>query len=148
MLIRDAMTPLGFWRLGAAGGVPWLRFTDQAGILPLFAFGTVALTAAVLKPDSGLRSPVRCGRLTPLTLAWDIGGGMLAAAPVLLLSLAGNIAEEVLFRGFLEGRLERQACAVRAALLSTLLLPPATPSRPRRSPMSAGHCWPSPGMKG
>ncbi|WP_246064161.1 CPBP family glutamic-type intramembrane protease [Nonomuraea longispora] len=73
----------------------------------------MALTAAVLKPDSGLRSPVRWGRLTPLTLAWDVGGGMLAAAPVLLPGLAGDIAEEVLFRGFLEGRLERQACAVR-----------------------------------
>ncbi|MEO3892688.1 hypothetical protein [Nonomuraea sp. B5E05] len=33
VLIRDAMTPLGFWRLGATGGVPWLRFTDQAGNL-------------------------------------------------------------------------------------------------------------------
>lgn len=145
ILIRDAMTPLGFWRLGAAAGVPWLRFTDQAGILLLFGLGTVALTAAVLKLDSGLRSLVRWGRFTPITLAWGIGGGVLAAAPALLLSLptplaarggavavtllpvllafslAGNLAEEVLFRGFLQGRLEQHAGAVRAALLSALL---------------------------
>ncbi|MDP9869855.1 MULTISPECIES: hypothetical protein [Streptosporangium] len=85
VLIRDAMTPLGLWRLGAAGGVPWLRFTDQAGILLLFALGTVALTAAVLKLDSGLRSLVRWARFTPVTLTLGIGGGMPAAAPVLLL---------------------------------------------------------------
>ncbi|MEU6726468.1 CPBP family glutamic-type intramembrane protease [Nonomuraea wenchangensis] len=145
ILIRDAMTPLGFWRLGTAGGVPWLRFTDQAGILLLFALGTVALTAVVLKLDSGLRALVRWGRFTPVTLAWGSGGGVLAAAPALLLSapaplsarggavavtllpvlllfsLAGNLAEEVLFRGFLQGRLEQHGNGTRAALLSALL---------------------------
>jgi membrane protease YdiL (CAAX protease family) len=145
ILIRDAMTPLGFWRLGAGGGVPWLRFTDQAGILLLFGLGTVALTAGVLRLDSGLRSLVRWGRFTPVTVVWGVGGGVLAVAPVLLLSLstplsarggavavtllpvlllfslAGNLAEEVLFRGFLQGRLEQHADAIRAALLSALL---------------------------
>ncbi|MGP3931932.1 CPBP family glutamic-type intramembrane protease [Nonomuraea sp. KM88] len=145
VLIRDAMTPLGFWRLGAVGGVPWLRFTDQAGILLLFGLGTAALTAAVLGLDSGLRSLVRWGRFTPVTLVRGIGGGVLAAAPVLLLSLptplsarggavavsllpvlllfslAGNLAEEVLFRGFLQGRLEQHAGRIRAASLSALL---------------------------
>ncbi|MGW4793281.1 CPBP family glutamic-type intramembrane protease, partial [Nonomuraea sp. NPDC004297] len=77
--------------------------------------------------------------------AWGLGGGVLAAGPVLLLStatpqagrggavavallpvlllfsLSGNLAEEVLFRGFLQGRLERHAGPVRAALLSALL---------------------------
>jgi membrane protease YdiL (CAAX protease family) len=74
-----------------------------------------------------------------------VGGGVLAAAPTLLLSLAtplsarggavavtllpvlllfslaGNLAEEVLFRGFLQGRLERDAGPVRAAVLSAVL---------------------------
>lgn len=145
VLIRDAMTPLGFWRLGVAGGVPWLRFTDEAGILLLFAVGTVVLTAAVLALDGELRSLVRWGRFTPAALALGIGGGVLAAAPVLLLSLAtpladrggavavtllpvllvfslaGNLAEEVLFRGFLQGRLEQHTDGIRAALLSALL---------------------------
>ncbi|WP_223168068.1 CPBP family intramembrane glutamic endopeptidase [Nonomuraea sp. SYSU D8015] len=145
VLVRDAMTPLGFWRLGTAGEVPWLRFTDQAGVLLVFALGTVAATAGVLCLDGGLRSLVRWGRLTPVTLACGLGGGVLAAAPVLLLSLptplserggavavtllpvlllfslAGNLAEEVLFRGLLQGRLEQHAGAVRAAVLSALL---------------------------
>ncbi|MET8054040.1 CPBP family glutamic-type intramembrane protease [Streptosporangium sp. NPDC005286] len=145
VLIRDAMTPLGFWRLGAAGAIPWLRFTDQAGILLLFGLGTLALTAGVLRLDGGLCSLVRWGRFTPVTVSWGVGGGVLAAGPVLLLSLLtpmaerggavavtllpvllafslmGNLAEEVLFRGFLQGRLEQHTGAIRAALLSALL---------------------------
>ncbi|MEU7457968.1 CPBP family intramembrane glutamic endopeptidase [Streptosporangium roseum] len=120
---------------------PWLRFTDQAGILLLSGLGTLALTVGVLRLEGGLRSLVRWGRLTPTTLAWGIGGGVPAAGPVLLLSLltpmadrggavavtllpvlpafslAGNLAEEVLFRGFLQGRLEQRTSAIRAALL-------------------------------
>ncbi|MEV4224040.1 CPBP family glutamic-type intramembrane protease [Nonomuraea sp. NPDC049725] len=145
VLIRDAMTPLGFWRIGAAGAVPWLRFTDQAGVLVVFGLGTVAATVAVLRLDAGLRSLVRWGRFGPGTVVWGAGGGVLAAAPVLLLSLttpldgrggavavallpvlllfslAGNLAEEVLFRGFLQGRFEQRLDATRAALLSALL---------------------------
>ncbi|GAA4906667.1 membrane protease YdiL (CAAX protease family) [Nonomuraea thailandensis] len=145
VLIRDAMTPLGFWRLGVAGGAPWLRFTGQAGILLLFGLGTVLLTAGLLRADAGLRSLVRWGRFGPAAAGWGVGGGVLAAAPVVLLSLptplsgrggavavtllpvlllfslAGNLAEEVLFRGFLQGRLEQQFGAVRAALLSASL---------------------------
>ena len=45
--------------------------------------------------------------------------GLLAA--LLFLALAGNFAEEVLFRGLLQGRLERTAGPVRAAALSALL---------------------------
>lgn len=145
VLIRDAMTPLGFWRLGVAGAVPWLRFTDQVGILLLFGLGTLALTLGVLRLDGELSSLVRWGRFVPVTVGWGIGGGVLAAGPVLLLSpltpiaqrggnvavtllpvllafsLVGNLAEEVLFRGFLQGRLEQHTGASRAALLSALL---------------------------
>ncbi|MEU6719137.1 CPBP family intramembrane glutamic endopeptidase [Nonomuraea sp. NPDC046802] len=145
VLIRDAMTPLGFWRFGAAGPVPWLRFTDQAGILVVFGVGTLALTWFVLRLDGDLRALVRWGRLGPAAVALGVGGGLLAAGPVLLLSqftplferggavaagllpvllffcLAGNLAEEVLFRGFLQGHLERGGDAGRAALLSASL---------------------------
>ncbi|MFC4013824.1 type II CAAX prenyl endopeptidase Rce1 family protein [Nonomuraea purpurea] len=146
VLIRDAMTPLGFWRFGAAGPVPWLRFTDQTGILLVFGVGTLALTWVVLRLDGDLRALVRWGRLDLAAVVLGVGGGLLAAGPVLLLSLftplserggavaagllpvllffclAGNLAEEVLFRGFLQGHLERGGGdAGRAALLSALL---------------------------
>ncbi|MGC4939081.1 CPBP family intramembrane glutamic endopeptidase [Kribbella sp. DT2] len=145
VLIRDAMTPLGFWRLGAAGEVvPWLRFVDSTAILLAFGTTILLLTATVLRLDRGLRELVRWGRVTPQNVALGIGGGLLAAAPVLLISqlwplderggavstgvlpallffaLAGNLAEEVLFRGFLQGQLHQRLTPNRAALLSGL----------------------------
>ncbi|GAA2112077.1 CPBP family intramembrane glutamic endopeptidase [Actinomadura alba] len=145
ILIRDAMTPLGFWRFGTADAVPWLRFTGEAGILLSFGVATLVLTAGVLRLDRDLRTLVRWGRFDVATVALGVGGGVLAAAPILaaspftplaerggavaltllpvllLFCLAGNLAEEVLFRGFLQGYLERRSSAIRAALLSGLL---------------------------
>lgn len=142
VLIRDAMTPLGFWRIGTSGPAPWLRFADDAGLLLVFGAVTLLLTAAVLRLDGELRALVRWGR--PITALAGLGGGLLIAGPVLLLSLsvpvaerggpvaagllpallffalAGNLAEEVLFRGLLQGYLERSG-PVRAALLSAVM---------------------------
>ncbi|MFI6541167.1 lysostaphin resistance A-like protein [Nonomuraea sp. NPDC050547] len=145
VLIRDAMTPIGFWRLGTTGVAPWLRLTDHAGVLLVFGVSTLGLTALILRLDRGLRAMVSWGRFNTATVGMGLGGGALAAAPVLLLSqlaplsgrggavalsllpallffcLAGNLAEEVLFRGFLQGRLETHSSPRRAAVLSALL---------------------------
>ena len=147
ILLRDAMTPLGFWRIGstAEGGLPWLRFTDDAGLLAMLGAGTLLATVVVLRQAKELRALVRWGRPTAATVALGVGGGVVAAAPVLLMStlvpvsdrggavagsllpallwfaMSGNLAEEVLFRGFLQGRLEQLTGALRAALLSGLL---------------------------
>ncbi|PJE95389.1 CPBP family intramembrane metalloprotease [Streptomyces carminius] len=145
LLLRDAMTPAGLWRLGAAGPVPWLRFTSDGRVLVILGVATVAVTALVLRADRELSALVRWGRPDLPTLGWGLGGGLLAAAPVLLLAvfqplserggpvspavlpalaffaLAGNLAEEVLFRGMLQEHLERRHGPVRAALLSGLL---------------------------
>ncbi|MFO7252857.1 MAG: CPBP family glutamic-type intramembrane protease [Actinomycetes bacterium] len=145
VLVRDAMTPMGFWTFGVAGGVvPWLRFVNDGTVLVTFGVVSLAFVAGVLRLDRELRAPVAWGRFDVRTLALGIGGGVLVAAPVLLgrrlwahdsapgvpagllaallfLALAGNFAEEVLFRGLLQGRLERTAGPVRAAALSALL---------------------------
>ena len=147
VLLRDAMTPLGFWRIGGAseGGLPWVRFTDDAFLLVVLGAGTLIATASLLWLAPDLRSLGRWGRLTPVTVILGIGGGAVAAAPVLLASagvpvadrggavagsvlpvllwfaMSGNLAEEVLFRGFLQGRLEQLTGASRAAVLSALL---------------------------
>ena len=50
------------------------------------------------------------------------GNVALATVPVILLfCLCGNLLEEALFRGFLQGRLERVTTGARAAILSGLL---------------------------
>lgn len=145
VLIRDAMTPMGFWSFGAADGmVPWLRFVNDGTVLVAFGAGSLVFTAGVLRLDRGLRALVVWGRFDARTVVLGVGCGMLIAAPVLLglrlwatdpgpavpagliaallfLALAGNLAEEVLFRGFLQGRLEQTAGPARAALLSALL---------------------------
>lgn len=144
VLIRDAMTPMGFWSFGSADGVPWLRFVNDGTVLVVFGAGSLVFTAGVLRLDSGLRALVVWGRFDVRNVALGAGGGMLIAAPVLLglrlwarepgqsvpaglvaavlfLALAGNLAEEVLFRGLLQGRLEQTAGPRRAALLSALL---------------------------
>ncbi|WP_052850585.1 CPBP family intramembrane glutamic endopeptidase [Streptomyces avicenniae] len=144
VLIRDAMTPAGLWRVGSAGAVPWLRFTPDAALLTVFAATTLAATVLILRADRGLAALVRWGRPDLATFAWGVGGGLLAAAPVLALSAAtplderggavasavlpalaffaaaGNLAEEVLFRGFLQGRLEQDVGPRRAAVLSAV----------------------------
>lgn len=145
VLIRDAMTPVGFWHFGTTGGAPWLRFTDDPAVLVLFAAGTLLLTAGLLALAPDLRRLVRWGRPDPVTILLGIGGGLAVAAPALLLAvwtpvgqrggavavgllpvlllftLAGNLAEEVLFRGFLQGRLAQLVSVTRAALLSAVL---------------------------
>lgn len=145
VLIRDAMTPAGFWEFGASSGVPWLRFTDDVLVLVMFGGGSLVLTVGLLAAMPGLRALVRWGRLDVSTVALGLGGGVLVAAPVLALSLlspvdsrggevplallpalaflalSGNLGEEVIFRGFLQGRLEQTMAPLRAALLSGVL---------------------------
>lgn len=146
VLLRDAMTPAGLWQFGLVEGtVPWLRFTDDAVVLLVLGAATLALTAAILRLDGQLRALVRWGRVSTAAFALGIAGGILAAAPVLAIAvlwpleqrggpvavsllpallffaLAGNLFEEVLFRGFVQGRLEQEFGALRAALSSGVL---------------------------
>lgn len=146
VLLRDTMTPVGIWRFGSVGGVvPWARFVDDAPTLVLLALATVAVVAAMMSADRRLRDLVRWGSPRPGPLLLGVAGGLLAAAPVLavstfwplserggpvatgllpallFLALAGNLLEEVLFRGFLQGRLEQLVSPIRAAALSAVL---------------------------
>lgn len=145
ILIRDAMTPAGLWQFGLVDGVvPWLRMSEDVVVLIAFGLGSALLVAATLR-DTGLRQLVFWGKPDPRTIAMGIVGGVMAAAPILVISaghpiaerggpvatgvlpalafmaLAGNFGEEVFFRGFLQGRLEQAMSAVRAALLSGVL---------------------------
>ncbi|MFE0687000.1 CPBP family intramembrane glutamic endopeptidase [Streptomyces xiamenensis] len=145
VLVRDAMTPAGLWHIGTAGAVPWLRFTPDPALLVVCGTLTLTTTALILRTDHRLAALVPWGRADLRTLCWGLGGGLLAAAPVLALAaarplderggtvalsllpalaffaLAGNLAEEVLFRGLLQTRLEAVTGHTRATLLSAAL---------------------------
>lgn len=145
ILIRDAMTPTGLWEFGLVDGVvPWLRMTDDPLVLVAFGLGSLMLVLATLR-DRSLKDLVHWGSFDIRTIGLGILGGVLAAAPILALSagapiqerggevapgilpallfmaLAGNLGEEVFFRGYLQGRLEQAMPAMRAALLSAVL---------------------------
>jgi len=146
ILIRDAMTPLEFWKFGAAE-VFWIRFSAPG--LFLLLLGMMSAGAVILM---GLYDPEVRG-FSP----WFIGpkgaaaaegllGALLAAGPLLVLytfvplgsrggpvegallpgifaaALLGNLYEEVLFRGYLQGYLENRHAVGRwrAGILSGL----------------------------
>lgn len=130
VLMRDAMTPLGLWSLGAApNGTLWLRFAPDPVVLVGLGVAGALLSLAIAYGPPDLRGLVVWGRLgpravldalgaaavvlAPLTaLLWTVPveqhGGAVAVAllPALaVLAFGGNLLEEVLFRGLLQGYL-------------------------------------------
>lgn len=145
ILMRDAMTPVGYWTFGVHEQAMWLRFTDDGWVLAILAILSIGTCALLLRMDE-LRKLVRLGKLSlPRTYLVGIGAGLAVTLPFVLLALpvdmhlrggevavallpallfmalAGNLLEELLFRGFLQSHLETQVTAARAAVLSGLL---------------------------
>ena len=102
IFLRDAMTPAGYGAFGLTEGdvpLPWMRTTSDP----------VALLAAAptLRLSTGAPLGQRGGDMAVSTLP--------TLAPMYL---AGNPAEEVTFRGCLQGHLEQHLSGLRAALLA------------------------------
>lgn len=149
ILMRDAMTPLGYWQFGTTvDPLPslWLRFIDNPLILITFAVASLLVTAMILVANKDLYGLVKWGKPGRLsTYAVGLAGAAVIAAPFLLLYMFipleqrggdfaavalpalllmfifGNLMEEVLFRGFIQGYLEKLYGAVKALVLSALL---------------------------
>lgn len=146
ILVRDLMTPLGFWSLGT-DPVLWIRFAADGPLLLLMAGGSLVMSLALLWAEKGKGEALLWFRGSP---GWSIpvgaGGALLAAGPVLLLSmgipggerggvfpfqllpallsvtLAGNLLEELLFRGYLQPELEQQGLKPVTAAVSSGLI--------------------------
>lgn len=140
VLIRDAMTPMGLWRIG-----PDLRLGFHPDPIVLLALAGLSLGAVLfliaverdLRPllvwsrgnaGTGALVGTLCGALlaAPLMFAFGHGTAKLAAGPgfvaaLLALAMLGNLLEEVLFRGYLQSKLARYVSPLRAALLSGLI---------------------------
>ncbi|WP_226353883.1 CPBP family intramembrane glutamic endopeptidase [Pseudonocardia sp. ICBG601] len=148
VLVRDAMTPLGLWSIGPAPhGLLWLRLSPDPVVL--LGMGTVGVAAslAVAYGPRDLRGLVVWGRLGPRSLLAALGGAAVLLVPLTavlwtvpveqrggavavgllpalaVLAFGGNLLEEVLFRGLLQGHLAgpRAFGAVRAVVASGLL---------------------------
>lgn len=145
ILMRDAMTPVGFWEFGISESVIWLRFIDSS--LILIVLGVLSLIASLLLLKiKDLKKLVKWGNLRSWeTYVMGLAVGLIVATPFILLgintpidlrggeiattllpalaimSFAGNFLEELVFRGFLQSYLEKHTSTIRAALLSGLM---------------------------
>lgn len=147
ILVRDAMTPVGLWRVGSGPGGFWIRLVPDARALVALGLSSVGLVLGMQALDPDLarlcvwrRGPRWRGILVGLV------AGLLIAAPLLawhtqvpiaerggsfdprllwaslIFALGGNLYEEVLFRGYVQGLAEREGLTSgRAALYSGLL---------------------------
>lgn len=139
ILVRDAMTPAGLWNFDALR----ISFFDSPLVLAalglasalgvvLIVFAEREMRALLVWQKGNLLSGIAAG----LGLGALIGAGALSLsgfsprlsdfspgfiAGLVLLAYGGNLLEEVLFRGYLQVRLEQIVTPVRAALLSGVI---------------------------
>jgi len=147
LLVRDAMTPAGFWRLGVTPATVWLRFAESPLLLLVLGAASLLATFFILSINrNGLNRRIRWfGEKPAWSVAAGILGALLVAGPFLLsywfvpigerggpvpaqllpallfFALAGNTLEELLFRGYAQGLFERKTGPWRAAFLSGFL---------------------------
>lgn len=142
ILMRDAMTPAGFWSFGITDAAVWLRFVDNSFILVTLSVLSLIVSFALLRVKT-LRMLVEWGKLRSwkpyvvgvvagiavalpfiaigLGVPLEQRGGAVAGTllPALfLMAFAGNFLEELIFRGFLQSYFAKHMASIRAALLS------------------------------
>lgn len=131
VLLRDAMTPLGLWRLGSAEGALWIRLIESPSFLVAFGLASQGLSATLFFLDrenaAGVRpfdgSPLRGAALGLLGAAFAAGPliALYRLAPIAVFAFLGNLFEELLFRGYLASALEPRFGRMGAGLRSGLV---------------------------
>ncbi len=142
ILMRDAMTPVGLWSLSRDGLV---SFSSDPFTLVVLGTLSGALVLGSLRVEPGLARLIVWTRgNVALGVIAGFASAFLIAAPVLLrvsslpshmhparvggtammallyLAMVGNLLEEVLFRGWLQGLLESETSRLRAAAGSAI----------------------------
>ncbi|PKA17956.1 CPBP family intramembrane glutamic endopeptidase [Leptospira haakeii] len=143
VLFRDAMTGTGLWSLGSDGGF-WIRLSNSSLVLVALGFTSLVLVFTLWKFDIENRKlvlwfkgnqvlGVLFGLLSAVAIVlpvWilnrSLSGGKISGGevdtslllPMLWFSLAGNLYEEFLFRGYIRGIAEEKFGWVRASFIS------------------------------
>jgi hypothetical protein len=144
--MRDAMTPLGLWSLGATNGVFWIRLSSDPLFLIIFGILSLGTVAALYMADRENREHLVWFRedsvlgtvlgvvgsiavVAPFFLLYpriEMGarGGPVASSlllPILIFTLLGNLFEETLFRGYVLRYLEEKHRPLIAGIYSGLV---------------------------
>lgn len=141
---RDAMTPLNLWSFGTEGFF-WLRFTDNWIVILASGISSLAIIYLMNIISPELKSVIVWQKnnkvigiiigtisaiivtlplvIIQVTIPIELRGGVVSKSliPLLLfLTLTGNLYEEVLFRGFLQGWLESKVMIskIKSAIIS------------------------------
>jgi membrane protease YdiL (CAAX protease family) len=145
VLVRDAMTPLGLWRIGGEGFL-WIRLIDDPLMLVVLGAMSASLVLCIYIFDKDTRQYIVPFRRSPVKgVPVGIAGALVVAAPfllfyssvpiaarggvvssgllipILVFALLGNFLEEALFRGYFQGYMEKHTGAFRAAALSAMM---------------------------
>lgn len=146
ILVRDAMTPAGYWQFGVSENTIWLRFAEDGRLLVILGAASILFTLLALRLNKSMKINLEwlgtnkvasilvgfVGALvvvTPVLLSYlfvpveERGGAVPPSLwlPLLFLALSGNWLEEVLFRGYMQGYLSQLTGQWKAVLLSGLL---------------------------
>lgn len=145
VLLRDAMTPLGIWRI-QGDFVVWMRFMPDGVLTSLLGLSCLGIVGATYAFETDLRKlliwfkgkkalgvAVGLGAalllFVPIQLAYNMiplaqRGGPVAFGlwpGLLLLSFLGNFYEEALFRGYVQGYCETLLSPFKAALVAGVM---------------------------
>lgn len=143
ILMRDAMTPMGFWQFGKSENTIWLRFIDNGLILFVLALTSLVLTLGFMFMNKPLNKHILWfGNNKVMSLMVGLVGAMIVIAPFFIMyinspieerggivspdlllplfvfAMLGNFMEEVLFRGYIQGYFKTLVSPWRAVFLS------------------------------
>jgi len=146
ILIRDNMTTFGFWEFGIINNLPWMRFTENSTLLVIMGLVSFFITGGIIHLQKDMQNLLFwIASQKIISLFMGIIGAVVVVLPffffyqgipleerggpfppeilplLFFFALSGNLMEEVLFRGYLQGYFETITTRGRAALLSGLL---------------------------
>lgn len=82
ILMRDAMTPLGLWKVGASQHLLWIRFIDDSLILILLGIVSLLLTLIIVFRNPVIRDLIYWGNMKRIhTYIYGLIGALIICAP-------------------------------------------------------------------
>ncbi|HEY7224045.1 MAG TPA: CPBP family intramembrane glutamic endopeptidase [Micromonosporaceae bacterium] len=145
LIIRDNLVSFGVWGYGLAHGwLPYVRFLHEPVLVAGFAVGSILTTVFLVLIEFDGRKLLVWGRFSWRSVVWGLGGGVVVAGaltvayqfvplaerggslphdmlwPMVAVAIFGNLTEDILVRGYIQGYLSAALSPVKAAIGSGL----------------------------